>query len=48
MANFPGKGKVAVIKTSPQTVLEDIEKVMRMACIEQALPKNVPTGLKIN
>lgn len=48
MANFPGKGKVAVIKTSPQTVLDDIEKVMRMACIEQALPKNVPTGLKIN
>ena len=48
MAQFPGKGKVAVIKTSPRTVLDDIEHVMRQAGVEQALPKNVTTGLKIN
>ena len=48
MTNFPGKGKVAVIKTSPGTVLEDIGQVMRQAGVEQALPKEVTTGLKIN
>lgn len=48
MANFPGKGTVAVVKTSPETVLEDIDRVMRMAGVEDALPRGVPTGLKIN
>ena len=48
MNEYPGKGKVAVVKTSPETVLEDIEKVMLLAGVEQALPKGVPTGLKIN
>lgn len=48
MANYPGKGKVAVLKTSPETVLEDIQKLMVMAGAEQSLPKNVATGLKIN
>jgi uncharacterized protein (DUF362 family) len=48
MSNFPGKGKVAVLKTTPETVLEDIEKVIKLAGVEQALPKDVTTGLKIN
>ena len=48
MSQFPGKGKVAVLKTSPETVLDDIEKLMKLACFEQALPKTVKTGLKIN
>jgi uncharacterized protein (DUF362 family) len=48
MTGFPGKGKVAVIKTSPTTVLEDITSVMTLAGVEQALPRDVPTGLKIN
>lgn len=48
MTNFPGKGKVAVLKTSPETVFDDIERVMRQAGVEQALPKDVTTGLKIN
>lgn len=48
MSDFPGKGKVAVLKTRPETVLEDTEKLMKMACVEDALPKDVPTGLKIN
>jgi uncharacterized protein (DUF362 family) len=48
MSDFPGKGRVAVIKTTPSTVLDDIQQVMLMAGVEQALPKNVTTGLKIN
>jgi uncharacterized protein (DUF362 family) len=48
MSEFPGKGKVAVLKTSPETVLDDIEKLMVMAGVESALPKGVSTGLKIN
>lgn len=48
MADFPGKGRVAVLKTSPHTVLEDIDKVMKLARFEAALPKDKRTGLKIN
>jgi uncharacterized protein (DUF362 family) len=48
MADFPGKGKVAVLKTSPETILEDIGKLMKLADFESALPKDVQTGLKIN
>lgn len=48
MSDFPGKGKVAVIKTTPDTVLDDVEKVMKLACVEEALSKSARTGLKIN
>ena len=48
MADFPGKGKVAVLKTKPETVLDDIERLMTLAGVEAALPKDVQTGLKIN
>jgi uncharacterized protein (DUF362 family) len=48
LAEFPGKGKVAVVKTSPETVLQDIEQVMKYAGFDAALPRNVRTGLKIN
>ncbi len=48
MKNFPGKGKVAVLKTSPATVLEDIERLMVLAGVKDALPAGVTTGLKIN
>ncbi len=48
MSNFPGKGKVAVLKTTPETVFQDIENVMRQAGVESTLPKNIPTGLMIN
>lgn len=48
MSEFPGKGKVAVIKTTPDTVLEDIDCLMNLAGVEQALSKEVTTGLKIN
>ncbi len=48
MAEFPGKGKVAVLKTTPDTVLDDIEKLMKLAGFEAALPQGIRTGLKIN
>lgn len=48
MADFAGKGLVAAIKTSPETVLDDIQEVMRLGAFEAALPKGVSTGLKIN
>ena len=48
MADFPGKGTVAVLKTSPETVLDDVARVMALAGFESALPRGVPTGLKIN
>jgi uncharacterized protein (DUF362 family) len=48
MTDFPGKGKVAVLKTQPDTVLDDIERLMEMAGVAAALPKDVTTGIKIN
>jgi uncharacterized protein (DUF362 family) len=48
MTEYPGKGKVAVLKTSPDTVLDDIERLMKLAGFESALQQNVKTGLKIN
>ncbi len=48
MANYPGKGKVAVLKTTPETVLDDYERLMKLADFELALPKGIRTGLKIN
>jgi uncharacterized protein (DUF362 family) len=48
MTDFAGKGKVAVLKTSPETILEDVERVMKLASFEKALPKEKRTGLKIN
>ena len=48
MADFPGKGKVAAVKTRPETVLEDYARVMELAGFREALPKGPTTGLKIN
>ncbi|MGD2058337.1 MAG: DUF362 domain-containing protein, partial [Anaerolineales bacterium] len=48
MADFHGKGKVAVLKTNPESVVSDVERVMQMADFTSVLPKDVQTGLKIN
>lgn len=48
MTDFPGKGKVAILKTKPETVLSDTARVMQLAGYEQALPKDKDTLLKIN
>jgi len=46
--DFPGRGKVAVLKTSPETVLLDYSRLMDLADIQDALPKDKETLLKIN
>ncbi len=48
MSNFPGKGRVAVVKTTPETVLADYARVMELAGFRQALPAGPTTALKIN
>ncbi len=48
MSNFPGKGKVAVVKTTPETVLADYARVMELAGLREALPLGPTTALKIN
>ncbi len=48
MADFPGKGKVAILKTRPETVVQDVREVMRLAGYQEALPKDKDTLLKIN
>jgi uncharacterized protein (DUF362 family) len=45
---FPGKGKVAVLRTSPETVLDDIGRLMDLAGYQAALPKDRETILKVN
>ncbi len=39
---------VAILKTAPQRVLEDIPRLMEMAGVKEALKANVPTILKDN
>jgi uncharacterized protein (DUF362 family) len=48
MTDFPGKGVVAVVKTKPETVLDDYKRVMELAGFESALPKDRETILKVN
>ena len=40
--------KVAVLKTTPESVLDDYARLMRLADYEIHLPKGHPTALKIN
>lgn len=46
--DFPGRGKVAVVRTSPETVLEDYARLMDLAGYKEALPAQNKTLLKIN
>jgi uncharacterized protein (DUF362 family) len=46
--NQSGFGTVAVLKTQPETVLEDIDRLLKLCDIENILPKDVQTGIKIN
>ncbi len=48
MVNFPGRGKVAIVRTTPDTVVDDVREVMRLAGYQEALPKDKDTLLKIN
>jgi len=42
------KSTVAIVKTSPATVLADTHRLMNLAGYQDALPKDKETGLKIN
>ena len=42
------KSKVAVVKTKPETILQDTERLMQLAGFEQALAKGTTTILKDN
>ena len=42
------RSRVAVLRTSPATVVDDIGRLMGLAGFEQALPKSADTILKIN
>jgi uncharacterized protein (DUF362 family) len=46
--DFPGRGKVAVLKTTPDTVLADFRQAMRLAGYQETLPRDKDTLLKIN
>jgi hypothetical protein len=43
-----GKSKVAALKTRPETILFDYERLLKLAEVEKALSKNAPTILKDN
>ncbi len=45
---YHGKGKVAILKTRPETVLEDYARLMDLADFRQVLPQENETALKIN
>jgi uncharacterized protein (DUF362 family) len=44
----PDSSKVAVLRTTPQTVLADIQRAMEMAGVREALKPSAPTILKDN
>jgi uncharacterized protein (DUF362 family) len=46
--DFPGRGKVAVLRTTPETVVEDYAHLMELAGLQEALPQDKETILKIN
>ncbi|MGB5932749.1 MAG: DUF362 domain-containing protein [Anaerolineae bacterium] len=46
--DFPGRGKVAILRTSPETVLEDYGRLMGLVQYQENLPKEKETLLKIN
>ena len=46
--DFPGKGKVAVLRTRPETVLEDVGRLMDMAGYRRRCRKTTRRILKIN
>lgn len=46
--SFPGRGRVAILRTRPETVLDDYSRLMKLANYEASLPKDETTLLKIN
>jgi len=48
MAEQTGKSSVIVLKTSPETVLDDYKKLMHLAEYENTISKNTDTLIKLN
>lgn len=46
--NFPGRGQVAILRTTPETVLDDYARLMELAHYQDNLPNDQDTLLKIN
>jgi uncharacterized protein (DUF362 family) len=46
--DFHGRGKVAILRTSPETVVDDYGRLMRLVDYQENLPKEKETLLKIN
>ena len=42
------RSRVVVLKTKPETVIEDYKRLMRLACYQQFVPRGPETALKIN
>jgi uncharacterized protein (DUF362 family) len=42
------RSKVAVVRTTPRTYFADVRRAMTLAGIEETLPKDAETGLKVN
>lgn len=42
------KSTVAILRTSPATVISDYHRLMNLAGYQEVLPKDAETGLKIN
>ena len=45
---YAGRGKVAIVRTTPQTVLEDYTRLLELVDYDAVLPKENKTLLKIN
>jgi len=45
---MPASAPVAILKTSPATVLQDYHRLMNLAGYQDVIPKNKDTALKIN
>ncbi len=45
---FPGRGQVAILRTRPETVVEDYARLMDLARYAEHLPKDKETLVKIN
>ncbi|MCD4738839.1 MAG: DUF362 domain-containing protein [Anaerolineae bacterium] len=46
--DFHGRGKVAIVRTTPKTVVDDYARLLELAEYQQVLPKEHLTLLKIN
>ena len=46
--DFHGRGKVAILRTSPERVVDDYGRLMRLVDYQENLPKEKETLLKIN